>query len=234
MASYQANPDRWLIISDLQIPFEHEKAHEFCSYLLKQFRIPIENVYCVGDETDQYWGGMWEKDINAHHTALSEITETKERMAPWFETFPILKICESNHGTRWKRKALESQILSIMMRRYEEVLGCPPTWCWAKYWKVPAPHPFMVEHGDDYGGAHPATVAAMHNGMSTVIGHHHSKATIEHIQTNGQRIWGAVSGSLIDFRAYAFNYARSAKLKPLIGTTVVLEGGKMPIWIPLT
>lgn len=225
--------DRYLIISDLQVPFEHEKALEFCIYLKKHFKIPIENIYCVGDETDQYYGGMWKKDINAHHTALSEIQETKERFSPWFEEFPILKICTSNHGTRWQRKALESDIPEILMRRYEEVLGCPNTWVWSKHWKVQCDHPFMICHGDDFGGQYPHIQAMMHHGMSTVMGHHHSLCGIERMKTDTLDIWGAVIGSLINFKKYAFKYGHNSKKKPQIGTLVVLDSGKLPIWCPL-
>lgn len=225
--------DRYLVISDLQMPFEHEKALQFCTYLRKHFSIPLENIYNVGDETDQYWGSMWKKDINAHHTALSEIQETKDLMRPWFEEFPIMHLCESNHGMRWKRKALESDIPAILMRRYEEVLGCPSSWVWMKHWKVYTKRPFLVEHGDDWGGQHPHVAAALHNGMSTIMGHHHSLAGIEFIKTNGLDIWGCVSGSLIDFKKYAFNYARQYKKKPQIGAAVILNDGALPIWIPL-
>lgn len=215
------------------MPFEHLGALDFCIRVQKQFKVSIENVYCVGDETDQYYGGMWKHDINANHTALSEITETKDRLRPWFEAFPVMKLATSNHGTRWQRKALESDIPSILMRRYEEVLGCPSAWAWAKSWKVPCKHPFIIEHGDDYGGPYPHVAAAMHNGCSTVIGHHHSKSGIEHIKTNGFQIWGAASGSLIDFQKYAFNYARSAKLKPILSVVVVLDDGAFPVIVPL-
>ena len=233
--AYEVTKDRYLIISDLQMPFEHPKALEFCKYLASHFKIDVNNynVICVGDETDQYYGGMWKKDINANHTALSEIKETKEKLAPWFDAFPKMKLCTSNHGTRWQRLALESSIPSVLMRRYEEVLGCPDTWIWQKRWNINTKHPFTVEHGDDYGTQYPHVLAAMHNAKSTVIGHHHSIGGIEHIQTNGMRIWGCASGSLIDFEAYAFNYARSGKRKPVIGTNVILDSGAMPIWCPL-
>lgn len=224
---------RYLIISDLQMPFEHQKALEFCIRVKNNFKIPIENIYNVGDETDQYWGSQWQQDINAKHTALSEISETKEKLRPWFEAFPIMKLCTSNHGLRWQRKALQSNIPQILMRRYEEVLGCPSSWAWAKFWKVNCKHPFIVEHGDDYGTQSPHVVSAMHNSCSTIIGHHHSKASVTFIKTNGLDIWAVVSGCLIDFKTYAFNYARSAKLKPVLGVTVVLDDGAWPIFVPL-
>lgn len=230
--AYQSAPDRYLIISDLQMPFEHDNALEFYTDIVSHFRIPKENVYNVGDETDQYYGSLWNKDVNAEHTALSEISETKDRLRPWFELFPQMKLATSNHGTRWQRKALESSIPSILMRRYEEVLGCPEAWAWDKFWRVNCKFPFIVEHGDDYGGSFPHVTAAMHNAMSTAIGHHHSKSGVEHIQTNGFKIWAMVTGSMINFKKYAFHYARAAKLKPILSAGVVLDSGSFPLIIP--
>lgn len=216
------------------MPFEHARAFEFCRYLKRHFKIPSENVYGIGDETDQYWGSQWNKDINAGHTALSEIKETKERLKPWFAEFPILKLCISNHGLRWQRKFLESEIPEVMMRRYEEILGCPSTWVWSKRWEVSAKKQIVFEHGDRFGGQYPHIQAALNKGKCCVIGHHHSVAGVHWVKTEGFDIWGMCSGSLIDFEQYAFHYAREAKRVPQIGTSIILDGGNLPLWIPLT
>lgn len=223
----------FLFISDLQIPFEHERALKFCIDVKNDFDIADENCYCVGDETDQFWGGMYKKTPDALHAPTREIEESREKLRPWYEAFPRLKIATSNHGTRWLRKALDAEIPSVLLRKYEEVLACPKGWEWKKHWLVPSAHPIIVEHGDDYGGQTPHLLAAMHNGISTVMGHHHSLAGIEHVRTNGMRVWGMVTGSLIDFDAYAFEYAKNAKKKPLIGLGVAIDGGRTPVWLPL-
>jgi hypothetical protein len=237
--SYKAEPSRYLILSDLQCPMENIKALSFCKELKKHYRIPDENVLNCGDEVDQYWGGMWKKDINAGHTALSEIKETKEKFKPWYEAFPKMKIAISNHGTRWQRKALESEIPEVLLRRYEEVLGCPKGWVWKKTWKVDCKHPFLVEHGDRYGGPFPHVQAALNKGMSTALGHHHTKAGIEFINTTaphlegGMKLWGMVTGCLIDPTSYAFAYGKDHQRQPMLGTGVVVNDGALPIWVPL-
>jgi hypothetical protein len=60
----------YLIISDLQIPFEHNDALKFCFHLKHHYKIPDENILNVGDELDQYWGGLWDKSPEAAHTVL--------------------------------------------------------------------------------------------------------------------------------------------------------------------
>lgn len=108
-----------------------------------------------------------------------------------------------------------------------------PGWEWKKHWKVETKHPFIVEHGDDWGGHLPHKNAALHNGMSTVMGHHHALAGVHHLKTNGLRVWGMVTGSLIDFETHAFDYARNARFKPVLGVGIVFNSGKNPVWIPM-
>lgn len=226
--------DNYLAISDLQVPFEHQDALKFCQYLVKHFKIPSQNIYNVGDETDQYFGGLWKKSPEAKHTPNTEIADSIRTLKRWYKAFPEMKLALSNHGTRWWRKAVDAEIPSQLLRRYEDIIQAPEGWTWKKRFIVKAAKkPFMIEHGDDWGGAHPHIQAAMHNGISVILGHHHSKAGTRFIKTANLDIWANISGSLIDFDQYAFQYARSAKLKPLIGCTVVVDGGNNALWIPL-
>lgn len=39
-------------------------------------------------------------------------------------------------------------------------------------------------------------------------------------------------GSLIDRDAVAFEYGRNATWRPVNGCGVVLDGGRMPVWVP--
>ena len=220
-------------MSDTQNPYHHEKALAFAAYLKRHYRIPDENCYHVGDETDSFWGGMWPKSIETKHTALQELAAMRESIAEWYAVFQKMKLAESNHGLRWKRKALAAEIPSQLLIRYRDLLQAPEGWVWKKHWRVDCKFPFIVEHGDDHGGQTPHISALMTNGMSTVIGHHHSKAGTHFVKTNGFTGWGMAVGALIDFDAHAFDYARNAKLKPVLGCGVVVDDGRVPIFIPL-
>lgn len=233
VSAYQAEPSRYLVISDEQIPFHHQHGLAFCKYVQKQYRIPKENILHVGDETDGYFGGMWPKDPNGKFSAITELEASIDQLKLRYEAFPEMRLAISNHGTRWLRKATAAEIPSIMLRRYEEVIQAPAGWRWAKHWKIPCKYPFILEHGDAHGGQMPHMQAAMINGMSTVIGHHHTIAGIEFVKTHGYNVWGMCVGSLIDFEQYAFHYARDAKKKPQIGVGVILDEGRTPIWNPL-
>lgn len=226
--------DTQLIISDLQIPFEHIKALDFCRYLKKHFKVKDSDVYNVGDETDQYWGGLWKKSIEAEHTANQELEESKDTLRKWYRAFPKMKLCTSNHGTRWWRKALDADIPAQLLRDYEDIIEAPKGWQWKRDWHVKASkHPFIVEHLDDYGGQRPHIDAALHNGVSTVGGHHHNKFQVDFIKTKYQDIWAAVAGCLIDHAQYAFTYSHKNKRVPKIGCIVIVDGGRIPLCIPL-
>lgn len=223
---------RHLIISDLQIPFEAKNALAFCIYLKRHYKIPDENVYCVGDEVDQYFGSQYKKDPNALLNPLSEIQITIEKMRKWYKAFPKMKLAISNHGMRWAKKASDAEIPSQMVRAYQEVIQAPKGWVWRSEWVVKGIHPFRVIHGLGYSGHQGHRTAAIDSGMSTVIGHLHSNAGISVIRTSKMAIWGMNSGCLIDLDSFAFSYGQDSRFKPCLGTSVVLDGGKTPIWIP--
>lgn len=223
-----------MILPDLHIPFEHEHALRFCKEVRKDFAIPFENVHCLGDETDQYNFGRWPKDPDRKHTANQEIEAVREKIRKWGAAFPLLDICESNHGTRIGARAFDADLPSQVIRSMEEIFEYP------KDWKI-LPHiivdagktKFRLQHGDGYSGPMGHRQAAIDNGMSTIIGHLHSNAGVSWFRSAGQEIWAVNSGCLIDIEAYAFRYGKHHRMKATVGVTVVLDGGRFPIWIPL-
>lgn len=229
-----AKSENYLVISDLQIPFEASFALPFCIELKKEFKIADENILCVGDEVDQYFGSLYDKDPNGTHTPDSELKESIDRLKLWYRAFPRCRVAESNHGQRWAKKACQAGIPSQMMRKYQEVLEAPPGWRWKREWYISAlQKPFLLVHGLGYGGMNAHRQMALNNGMSTVHGHLHSSAGISIIKTAGlDHIWGMNVGCLIDVSAYAFHYNIDHKLKPCLGAGVILDGGRTPLWIP--
>lgn len=225
--------ERFLFISDLQIPFHSRHSLAFCRAVQKEFRIPPENVYCVGDEVDEYFGSQFNKDPDAIHTPNSEIRASKEVLQGFYRAFPLMKLAVSNHGLRWAKKAFEAEIPSQMLRPYQEIIGAPKGWVWKDRWVIKGKRaPILMIHGMGYGGQSGARNAAMDSGMNTVIGHLHSHAGVSYINTVGRNIWAMNTGCLIDVDAYAFNYGRDMRNKPVLGCGVVLDGGITPVFVP--
>jgi len=234
--------DNYLIISDLQMPFhlmgntQKDDALKFCSHLKAHYNIPDNNVYNVGDEVDQYWGSQYAKDPNALHTPASELQETIDMLKHWYSEFPQMKLCTSNHGIRWMKKASEAGIPSELVRDYKDILEAPKGWRWKDEWIVKASkHRFRVIHGHGYSGVHGAKNAAVDSGISTAIGHIHSHAATGYVCSRGrdEQIWYMNTACLIDNDAYAFAYNKIQRNMPVIGVGVVVDGGRIPIFHPM-
>ncbi len=221
------------MISDLQIPFEHRHALKFCKAVQREFKIPADCVYNVGDEVDQYFGSAYKKDPNGWHTANSELAATRDRLREWYRAFPQMKLAVSNHGLRWAKKAFEAEIPSQMLRGYQELIEAPSGWVWAPQWDIPCKHPIMLFHGVGFGGWSAHRNAAIDAGKNIVMGHLHTNAGVIWIRTRGQRIWGLATGCLIDEEAYAFAYGKDNRLKPMLGVGVVVDSGARPMFIPM-
>lgn len=228
-----ARSDRFLFISDTQEPFAHRNAIPFCKAVQKEYGVLDSNVFHVGDEVDQYFGSLYTKDPDAWHTPNSEIRETLERMQQWYAAFPQMKVCTSNHGQRWQKKATAAEIPSQMMRAYQELIEAPPGWIWRKQWLIQCKYPIKVFHGVGYGGMYAYRTAAMDSNVNTVFGHLHSNAGLAHIRTFDKRVWGLNVGCLIDENAYAFRYNKEQRNRPILGCGVVIDDGLTPIFVPL-
>lgn len=224
-----------LVISDLQIPYEHSKALEFCKQLKVDYDVPDENVLNVGDETDQYYASDYPKDPDADLSAYNEFEISRERLRQWAEVFPLMKIAISNHGMRWLKKATNAQIPSQILKSYQQIFNTPDGWEWRDEWRFnQLPHPFRMIHGMGYSGKDGHYRAALDAQISTIIGHLHSHAAVSFIETNGgARMWAVNTGCLIDIKAYAFKYEKYNRVKPQLGATVILQGGGMPVFHPL-
>lgn len=226
--------DNYMIISDAHLPFEHEHALTFCKELKKEFNVPNTHVYNTGDFDDQYWASGHPKSPDKKHTSNEEIQITRDKIKEWADAFPCMKICKSNHTVRYFKRLFDADLPSQILRNIEEILQYPKGWQTEENFVVFAKKfPFTIQHGEGYSGPMAHREAAIQNGISTIIGHLHSNAGVNHIRTMHQNIWGMNVGALVDNNAYAFEYGKHSKFKPTIGCGVVVDGGSIPIWIPL-
>lgn len=223
---------RFLIISDLQIPFEAEKALRFYKQLQKQFLIPDSNILCIGDEVDNLNGGMYPKDPDGTFSPKGEIAITKDKIAQWADAFPFMRICISNHGMRWAKKAAAAEIPSQMIQAYQSILGMPDTWRFQYRWRIDTKHPFQIIHGMEYSGKTPYRLAAEHATISTAFGHLHSSAGLCRVVTMDKNIWAMNVGSTIDRESYAFKYTEKQKFLACLSGGVVLNEGSFPVLVP--
>ena len=227
-----ARGDRFLFISDLQIPFEAPKALEVCRKVQRHYGIPKEHVYCVGDEVDCYHASRYPKSPDIDLTPTQELALARDRLKAWYAAFPVMQLATSNHGKRWYDRAAEAGIPKALLPDYNAIWQAPTGWRWAKYWRICAKRPMAVFHGLGYGAQAALNQSALDYGMATVFGHHHSAAGIKHLATRTQRLWAMNSGCLINIKSVAFGYEEDNRLKPVLSLGVAVDGGLTPILVP--
>lgn len=214
-----------LVIPDMQIPFEHKDALEFISTVHRE--IDPDIIVNVGDEVDQMALSRFDPDPESDGASV-ELAKAKRRLEPWFEAFPNMLLCESNHTARVYKKAFFAGIPPEYLRTVPEWLGAPEGWQWANSWEIDG---VRFEHGDAQGGTYAARNLAIRNRKSTVIGHHHSHGAVYYIANDDEMIFGMNVGCLIDYNSIAFRYAKMAAFKPTLGCGVVMNG--VPYFVPM-
>lgn len=221
----KTNDDVVLVIPDLQVPYEHKDALPFIKAVAEAY-LPTE-IVCIGDEVDQMALSRFDPDPEADG-AGPELRKAIKKMRKWYEAFPVMKVCTSNHTGRVQKKAFFAGIPEAYMRSVNEWMEAPEGWEWQDYWTIGG---VRYEHGDNQGGMYAARNLAIRNRASTVIGHHHSHGAVFYIANDDEMIFGLNSGCLIDIDAIAFKYARGSAFKPTLGCGVVVYG--VPYFIPM-
>ncbi len=181
---------------------------------------------------------MYDKGADYEMTPKQELTAAKEILKEWYATFPRMKLAISNHGLRWVRKAAAAEIPTQLIQDYRKIIEAPEGWQWRDEWRFATKQPFRMIHGMGYSGRNGARNAAIDAGMSTVIGHLHSFAGIDYINT-GQNMdpeappmWAFNTGCLIDPVSFAFSYGKYNRQKPCLGAGIIFNEGSTPLWIP--
>lgn len=218
-----------LTISDLQMPFEHRDALDFILHIKKTLIKPSDSLTVVnmGDEFDEHALARYAPNPDGF-SAGEEIQKTIEHAGPWYQAFPKMKLCISNHTIRGTKKAREIGIPSKYLRTLAEVYECPKRWEWDQRWVIGN---VCYEHGENVSGVDAALKAATHNRMNTVIGHQHSHGGVIHSGSFHNTLWGMNTGCLIDTEAYAFKYAVAYRKKPTLGTGLLIN--EVPLFIPM-
>ncbi len=216
---------RVLVISDMQIPFQHPDALEFLSLVADTYQ--TQEVVNIGDSLDLCALSRFVRDPNGK-SAKDEYEMSLPILKELYERFPIGTEVYSNHNGRLYDRVMEAGIPRSFVKNMQEIMKAPSTWDFKWYHEIDG---VKYVHGDGFGGNTAAREAAVINRQSTVIGHHHSHGAVYYIANEKEMIFGMNVGCLIDINAYAFNYARKNKFKPTLGCGVVLEG--VPMFVPM-
>jgi hypothetical protein len=215
-----------LIISDLQIPFEHVDSLEFLKYTVDKYK-PTK-IVSIGDELDFHCMSRYFKDPDGYGGG-QELSIALQHLHQFYDAFPNVMACTSNHMDRPYARAFEAGIPKSFLKDIHEVLEAPKGWEWRDKWVIDN---VAYVHGHCLpGGKHGIQRAAFEYNKSVVFGHVHAHAGI-YYKADDERLQFAMNvGCLIDTSAYAFMYGKNYISKPILGCGIVHKG--LPLFVPM-
>lgn len=216
-----------LLIADTHLPFTKRGYLEWLRHVHNVYR--CKRVTHIGDLVDNHSISFHDKDPNGM-SPEAELMAARKQLARYVKAFPVVDCCIGNHDELGRRKLYAHGIPSQYIRSFNDVFELP------KAWKFAFEHRYgnwRAIHGTGGSGHDNAFKQAISGRISTAAGHVHTAAGVKYHASSKDIIWGMQVGCALDHKAYAFNYGRDFKDKPIIGCGVVLENGTLPIFIPM-
>ncbi len=214
-----------LAIPDMHLPFEHRDCFQFLAAVKRKYR-PTKIVH-LGDEVDYHALSTFDTDPDGDGPG-PEHKKAMIGMRRLYELFPKCQVVHSNHTARPFRKAYSAGIPALFMRSYAEFFDAPSGWSWHAEVEIDG---VLYCHGEGCSGPLGAKTRAERRMQPTVIGHLHTDAGILFNANSKHLIYGFNVGCLIDYKAYAFAYAKHIDKKPIIGAGIIDHG--LPLFIPM-
>jgi len=208
-----------LVFGDLHCPFLHPDAHKFLAHVKE--RVKPDAVVCTGDELDFHTVSKWPTNPDG----LSAGQELKSGIAVmrfFFNLFPRVMVCESNHTIRPFKKAFECGLPSAVMPSYKTIMRAPEGWTWAKRHII---DDVVYIHGEGRSGKYAHMRFMDVYKRSVVIGHIHRHAAVNYEGNFFAMNVGCLINTIPnDELSYAFKYAENNPVQPSLGCGVVVDG----------
>jgi hypothetical protein len=215
-----------LCIPDLHCPYQHIDALAFLCAVRDRYK--TTQSVCLGDECDAHALSYHETNPNLP-SAGDELDMAKEVMQEIHKEFPVMRLCESNHGSMIYRKAITHGIPKGMLKTYEEIYQVKG-WSWHEEVIDEIKGGLMVCFRHSFGQTiH--TALPRQGGVCCVQGHFHSKSNVEMLRTPTRLLFGMSVGWLGDDEALAFRYNRISLARPVLSCGVIVNG--QPIIVPM-
>ena len=215
------------VIGDTHFPFCHPKYLDFCYEVFNKFQ--CTEIVHIGDEVDNHAISFHETNPNGE-SASKEAIMAMQQLNIWYKRFPNVKVCIGNHSALHKRKALANGLPERFIKSYEDAWEAPRGWKWSLEWEIDG---VLYTHGTGSSGQAGAINRARDARQSTVIGHIHSFGGVLYSSSDKDMIFGMNVGCGIDINAYAMEYSRPFPKRPTLGCGVVLDGGRIAIFVPM-
>ena len=208
-----------LVIGDLHEPFCLNEYLKFNQNLYRKYN--CNEVIFIGDIIDGHAWNYHEHNPDGKSPG-DELTWSIKRLQRWYNAFPQATVLFGNHDLLVSRKAKTAGLSQRFIREFGEIIEAPKSWNFKlDYLK----NNVLYIHGDTGN----AIKKARDSRISTVQGHLHSISFVEYSVSVKDKIFGMNVGCGIDREAYAFEYGKNMSKKPIIGSGLVLDNGRLPI-----
>lgn len=215
-----------LIVGDVHLPYTHKNYLCFVKSIYEKYS--CNAVSFTGDLIDSHFSSF-------HHTSTEtdgkyELTMAIEKVKEWYEVFNNdtvpqgISLTLGNHDLIISRKAEDSGIDKRWVRNLNEVLGCPD-WIFEEQF---VHDNVLYTHGTGCSGK--GIMKRVQNwGSSMVQGHIHTQAFIDFTASLNDLKFGVQVPNGIDYKSFAYGYAKFHTAKPILGCAVILDNGRLPI-----
>ena len=201
--AYRLTDGKWLILSDIHIPYHDEEALEIA--LADGEANQIDHILLNGDTCDFYNVSTYQKDPEERDLA-NELTKTRQLLSHLRFRFPKAKIVFKigNHEDRWERYLFHKAPELIGVANFEMYYVLD----FAKYGvelfksmqKIKAGKHLTILHGHEVRntGVYPARTLLQRTHVCSIAGHNHRTSTYSE-KTADQKIIGSwTTGCLCD------------------------------------
>jgi hypothetical protein len=203
------------VVSDLHAPFIHPN---YLPFLLDTFNEnKVTDIVFIGDIVDNH-------AISRHMTepsatgAYYEYQNALESLMPYLNAFPKARLCLGNHDAIPERQIATLGMPEIFLKSFRDLWGLPSKWEIDISFII---DDVLYHHGLGASGVNGAINMALTQRMSTVQGHEHSSLKVDYKANQRDMIFGMSVGCGVDNKAYAFEYGKFSKNKPILGTGIV-------------
>lgn len=205
--------NRVLVIGDLHEPFCLDGYLKFAKEAYERFN--CNKVVFIGDVIDSHYSSYHETDADGMG-GMDELQLAIVKLQKWYDAFPCADVTLGNHDRIIIRKAQSSNIPSLWIKEFGEVL-MTPKWNFVTDVYIDG---VRYVHGDKSGKPH---MAAKRDMVSTVSGHFHTDMGVNWFFGKTRAIFSMAVGCGIDSKSYAMSYMQGGK-KEAIGVGVVIGG----------
>jgi hypothetical protein len=210
---------RILCISDMHIPYQHKDTLLFLQMLKDRYE--PTRVICLGDEIDHHAMSFHDSDPDLM-SAGDELKKALEVIAELHKMFPEMDLIDSNHGSMAFRRAKHHGVPRHYLKSYNEVLEVGEGWVWHNDLVIELPDGQQVYF--HHGKSQEAIKTSQSMSMSHVCGHFHESFGVKYWANPNGLFWAMNSGCLIDDSSLAFAYNNVNLKRPIIGTSLIIDG----------